>query len=743
MRARCVDESVDGDGVRRAIERWYLKVRRDLPWRRGRDAYAIWVSETMLQQTRVETVLPYFERFMRELPGVRALAETPLSRVLTLWSGLGYYRRAHMMHAAARTMVDEFDGRVPKDPRELMRLPGIGRYTAGAIASLAYGERVPIVDGNVRRVLARIFAIESNVSSGRGSAEIWKLAADLVTPPGLDPGILNQGLMELGATVCLPRDPDCSRCPVRALCAGHAKGWARRLPITAPKRAPIATRLTGSGCLVRCSRHPRTTEPGGALRRALGAAEHRGRHSGIGESARRVDEQASKHGRHRARPVASQVARRSRPLPIGKASGDRDHRARLRRRGNDAVDGGARAAPVRFDAQSPELGHGRAYEPTLRRKVTSLPGANPGHTLSAAPPPFQGDGEAVHVLVVDDEPALRRSLARVLEARGIRVGLAEDGRQAIEYIQRTPPDVALVDMMMPGLGGLEVLAHVKSADLALEVILMTAFADVDSAVEAMKAGAYHFLTKPFHSNDAVAHAVLKAAEHRRLADRARRLEQVLLSKERFGELIGDSPRMLDVYRLIEGVSPTSSTVLILGESGTGKELVARAIHQQSPRSKKPFVAVNCGAIPRELVESELFGHLRGAFTGAQSARTGLFETADGGTILLDEVGDLPLAAQVKLLRALQDGEIKRVGADESRTVDVRVLAATNVDFSIAFDRGSFDRTSTIASTSSPSSFRPCESAAMTSCSSRITTCRSSLEAWDATRSISPPTPFTR
>jgi DNA-binding NtrC family response regulator len=295
----------------------------------------------------------------------------------------------------------------------------------------------------------------------------------------------------------------------------------------------------------------------------------------------------------------------------------------------------------------------------------------------------------VHVLVVDDEPALRRSLARVLEARGIKVGLAEDGRQAIEYIQRTPPDVALVDMMMPGLGGLEVLAHVKAADAALEVILMTAFADVDSAVEAIKAGAYHFLTKPFYSNDAVAHAVLKAAEHRRLADRARRLEQVLLSKERFGELIGDSPRMLEVYRLIEGVSPTSSTVLILGESGTGKELVARAIHQQSPRSKKPFVAVNCGAIPKELVESELFGHLRGAFTGAQTARSGLFESADGGTILLDEVGDLPLAAQVKLLRALQDGEIKRVGADESRTVDVRVLAATNVDLLDRIRSGQF------------------------------------------------------
>jgi two-component system response regulator HydG len=313
------------------------------------------------------------------------------------------------------------------------------------------------------------------------------------------------------------------------------------------------------------------------------------------------------------------------------------------------------------------------------------------HTLSAAPPALTTEAAAVHVLVVDDEPALRRSLARVLETRGMQVAVVDDGPQALEYIQRTPPDVALIDMMMPGIGGLEVLARVKAMDAPTEVLLMTAFADVDSAVAAMKAGAYHFLTKPFHSNDAVAHAVLKAAEHRRLADRARQLEQVLLSKERFGEIIGDSPRMLDVFRIIEGVAPTSSTVLILGESGTGKELVARAIHQNSPRAKKPFVAVNCGAIPRELVESELFGHVRGAFTGAQTARTGLFETADGGTILLDEVGDLPLAAQVKLLRVLQESEIKRVGADETRTVDVRVLAATNVDLMSRIQAGQFRR----------------------------------------------------
>jgi DNA-binding NtrC family response regulator len=323
--------------------------------------------------------------------------------------------------------------------------------------------------------------------------------------------------------------------------------------------------------------------------------------------------------------------------------------------------------------------------------TTSGSGPLPGVTLSAAPPPLSQEASAVHVLVVDDEPSLRRSLARVLETRGMKVGVAEDGEQALAYIQRDPPDVALVDMMMPGIGGLELLGRIKTAGTPLEVILMTAFADVDSAVSAMKAGAYHFLTKPFHSNDAVAHAVMRAAERHRLADRALRLEQVLLSKERFGEIIGDSPKMLDVYRLIEGVAPTSSTILILGESGTGKELAARAIHQRSQRAKKPFVAVNCGAIPKELVESELFGHVRGAFTGAQAARAGLFETADGGTILLDEVGDLPLAAQVKLLRVLQEGEIKRVGADETRSVDVRVLAATNVDLMSRIQSGQFRR----------------------------------------------------
>lgn len=310
--------------------------------------------------------------------------------------------------------------------------------------------------------------------------------------------------------------------------------------------------------------------------------------------------------------------------------------------------------------------------------------------LSAAPPPLPDESEGpVHVLVVDDEPALRKNLGRILASRGFEVGTAADGEQALEYIESKVPDVALVDVMMPRLNGLEVLTRAKHRGLATEFVMMTATAGLDEAVAAVKLGAFHFLTKPFDSNEVVTVTVGQAAAHKKLVDRTRRLERRLEAQERFGELIGTSTRMTAVYRLIEGVATATSTVLILGESGTGKELVARAIHQRSARSSKPFVAVNCAAIPKELVESELFGHVRGAFTGAQNARAGLFETAHGGTIFLDEVGDLPLAAQVKLLRTLQEGEVKRVGSDETKIVDVRVLAATNVDLKSLIDVGAF------------------------------------------------------
>ena len=301
------------------------------------------------------------------------------------------------------------------------------------------------------------------------------------------------------------------------------------------------------------------------------------------------------------------------------------------------------------------------------------------------------DDAMVRVLIVDDEAGLRRSLARILAARGFAVETAEDGDRAIELLELNEPEVILCDLMMPKMGGFEVLAHTKRTHPRVEVVMMTAHADVDSAVAAVKSGAYDFLTKPFASNDAVALAVTKAADHKRLVERAARLEQRLVAHARFGELVGTSPKMQAVYRLIEGVASATSTVLILGESGTGKELVARAIHQHSARAERPFVPVNCAAIPKELVESELFGHVRGAFTGAQNARAGLFEAGNSGTLFLDEVGDLPLAAQVKLLRALQDGEIKRVGSDETRFVDVRVLAATNVDLQQRIAEGTFRR----------------------------------------------------
>jgi DNA-binding NtrC family response regulator len=295
----------------------------------------------------------------------------------------------------------------------------------------------------------------------------------------------------------------------------------------------------------------------------------------------------------------------------------------------------------------------------------------------------------VHVMVVDDEPESLRAIARILRARGFQVATAMSGTDALETIRNQDVDVLLVDLVMPGMSGLEVLKKVKQASERVEVVLMTAFADVDTAVVAVKAGAYDFLTKPFASSDTVALTVAKAAERGRLLDRTRHLEEELEIRERYGNLIGSSSPMLEVYRMIDTVSHSTSTVLLQGESGTGKELVARAIHSRGPRASKPFVPVNCSAIPENLVESELFGHIRGAFTGAVATRMGLFEAADKGTIMLDEVGELPAQVQVKLLRILQEGEVKRVGSSESSNVDVRVIAATNVDLHQAMVNGTF------------------------------------------------------
>lgn len=300
-----------------------------------------------------------------------------------------------------------------------------------------------------------------------------------------------------------------------------------------------------------------------------------------------------------------------------------------------------------------------------------------------------GAAEATRVLVVDDEPGLRRSLSRVLESRACQVATAENVARAREVMPGFRPDVMLLDVRMPGTSGFDFLVAVKREHPDVEVILMTAHGDVDTAVAAVKAGAYDFLTKPFVSNDAVVLSVEKAATHRRLVARTQDLERALSARDERSPLIGSSPAMQKVQRVIDGVAASSSTVLVLGESGTGKELVARAIHERSPRKQKPFVVVNCGAIPKDLVESELFGHVRGAFSGAGHARMGLFESANGGTLVLDEIGDLPLGSQVKLLRVLQEGEVRRVGADGIHHVDVRVVAATNAPLERAVQEGSF------------------------------------------------------
>jgi len=296
--------------------------------------------------------------------------------------------------------------------------------------------------------------------------------------------------------------------------------------------------------------------------------------------------------------------------------------------------------------------------------------------------------DRVNVLVVDDDDAVRTGIARILTRGGCDVTTAEDGVKGLEALQNGDFAAALVDIAMPRMTGPELLAKAKSEGISTEICIMTAFGDVDIAVAAVKAGAFEFLTKPFVSNEAVVIAVKNAAHKRNLTKRAADLEKAL-GDRRGGPVIGTSKAMRDMMKLVNGVAPTSSTVLILGESGAGKEVVARAIHERSPRATKPLITVNCAAIPKELVESELFGHVKGAFTGAQTARAGLFEAANGGTILLDEVGDLPLAAQVKLLRTLQSGEVRRVGSDTATTVDVRVLAATNVDLKAAIAGGTF------------------------------------------------------
>jgi DNA-binding NtrC family response regulator len=293
---------------------------------------------------------------------------------------------------------------------------------------------------------------------------------------------------------------------------------------------------------------------------------------------------------------------------------------------------------------------------------------------------------AARVLVVDDKENMRKLLARIL-ADDYAVETAEDGARALSLVATREFDVVVTDIKMPGADGFELLGAVKARAPATEVVMMTGYATVADAVRAMKLGAFDYLEKPFDP-DAALGVVARAAEHKRLADAARQ-GAAPADVEAFHNLVGRSPAMRQVYALLEKASALDITVLLLGETGTGKELAARAIHYHSARKERRFVPVNCGALPGELVESELFGHARGAFTGAAAAKPGLFEEAQGGTLFLDEVGELPLPAQVKLNRVLQEKEIRRVGDTQAVKVDVRVVAATHRDLREEVKAGRF------------------------------------------------------
>jgi len=282
------------------------------------------------------------------------------------------------------------------------------------------------------------------------------------------------------------------------------------------------------------------------------------------------------------------------------------------------------------------------------------------------------------LLVADDDPGLRESLERTLTREGYRVILASDGRAALERLQGGAVDLIVTDLKMPGLTGLELLRAAKAIAPDVDVILLTAFGTVEEAVKAMKDGAYDFLTKPFR-REQLLKLIDKALERRELIEKNKVLQQRLDDLLRQGAIIGGSPAFRRMMMLVEQVASSSATVLILGESGSGKEGVAKTIHQRSARKTGPFVAVNCASLPETLLESELFGYERGAFTGAAARKEGRFELADGGTLFLDEVADLSAVTPPKILRVLQEGEFERLGATRSQRVDVRVVSATNQD----------------------------------------------------------------
>jgi two-component system, NtrC family, response regulator PilR len=292
------------------------------------------------------------------------------------------------------------------------------------------------------------------------------------------------------------------------------------------------------------------------------------------------------------------------------------------------------------------------------------------------------------ILVIDDEEVMRDVLQSLLAEAGYRVTVAEHGPAGLALARKQSFDAAIVDVMLPDMGGLEVLEELRRVDPDLVVLMITAFASVETALAAMKSGAFDYVTKPF-KHEEVLHILRNALNQRRLQDENRQLRTALRDQARFTEIVGKSPKMQQVFGLIGQAAPSRSTILVIGESGTGKELAAKAIHQSSPRADKSFIVVNSGSLPHDLLESNLFGHVKGAFTGAVYSKKGLFELADKGTLFFDEIGNIPLETQAKLLRVMQEREFMRLGGVETIKVDVRIVAATNIDLRRAVEDGRF------------------------------------------------------
>ncbi len=292
------------------------------------------------------------------------------------------------------------------------------------------------------------------------------------------------------------------------------------------------------------------------------------------------------------------------------------------------------------------------------------------------------------ILVIDDEPSNREALSLLLNGAGYRVQSAESGEEALAILKQTPFEVVITDLFLPGVSGIDILKKIKVDSPYTNVILITGQASAETAVEAMKEGAFDYITKPFNFEELKVQ-VSKALEKSRLVAENLYLRQQLRGKYKFDKMIGNSLAMQQVFSRMEKIVQTDSTILILGESGTGKELVAKAIHYNGSRKDKPFIAINCGAIPADLLESELFGHMRGSFTGATADKPGKFELANNGTIFLDEIGTMPMHLQMKLLRVLQEHEVERIGSGKKTNLNVRVISATNADLEGQVKKGVF------------------------------------------------------